>query len=128
MTTSPGEPTAAEHESRMLEGRTPVLGDVGQRVVFENEHVRVWEVALAPGESQTWHSHTCPYLVLALQAADNRIDLLEGGSREVHEPVGGVVYRDPGEVHMLTNQGSTPYLSRLVELKAPKKAEESSGS
>ncbi len=127
MTTPPGEPVAAKPESERLEERTPVLGDVGQRVVFENEHVRVWEVALAPGESQTWHNHTRPYLVLALQAADNRIDLLGGGSREVHEPVGGVVYRDPGEVHMLTNQGSTPYLSRLVELKTPETPAGASG-
>ncbi len=93
------------------------LGPVGQKVVFENEHVRVWEIALEPGESQPLHRHDHPYLVLAVEPGDNRIENLSGEIREVHEPVGGVVYREPGEIHTLTNVGHTRYLSRLVELK-----------
>lgn len=100
------------------DGQQVTLGAVGQEVVFENEHVRVWEITLEPGEQQPWHRHDNPYLVIALEAADNRIDALVGGEpRLVHEPVGGVVYREPGEVHMLTNRGTTRYRSRLVELK-----------
>jgi predicted metal-dependent enzyme (double-stranded beta helix superfamily) len=100
------------------DGAEVVLDSVGQTIVFENEHVRVWEIALEPGEQQPWHRHRHPYLVVALAAADNRIDPLDGGEpRLVHEPVGGVVYREPGEVHMLTNRGDTRYHSRLVELK-----------
>jgi hypothetical protein len=98
---------------------TPVtLGPVGQEVVFENDQVRVWEITLEPGQNQPWHHHLNPYLVIALEAADNRIDALAGGDpRLVHEQIGGVVYREPGEVHMLTNRGTTRYRSRLVELK-----------
>ena len=93
------------------------LGPVGHSVVFENEHVRVWEIVLAPGESQIWHRHENPYLVLALEAADNRIDPVGGGEpRFVREEAGGVVFRPAGEVHMLTNHGDTIYRSRLVEL------------
>lgn len=100
------------------DGRQVTLGPVGQEVVFENDQVRVWEITLAPGEQQPWHQHHHPYLVIALAAADNRIDALAGGEpRLVHEPAGGVVYREPGEIHMLTNRGTTPYRSRLVELK-----------
>lgn len=36
---------------------------------------------------------------------------------DADEPTGGVVYRDPGSIHMLTNVGGTAYLVRLVELK-----------
>ncbi|HEX6970089.1 MAG TPA: cupin [Micromonosporaceae bacterium] len=100
------------------DGRQIDLGPVGQRIVFENDQVRVWEIDLGPGESQPWHHHRNPYLVIALEAGDNRIDALVGGEpRLVHEPVGGVVYREPGEIHMLTNRGGTRYRSRLVELK-----------
>ncbi|GAB2934979.1 hypothetical protein GCM10027280_23570 [Micromonospora polyrhachis] len=100
------------------DGTEVKLGAVGQQVVFENDEVRVWEITLEPGEQQPWHHHLNPYLVIALEAADNRIDALAGGDpRLVHESVGGVVYRAPGEVHMLTNNGTTRYRSRLVELK-----------
>lgn len=98
---------------------TPVtLGAVGQAIVFENEQVRVWEITLEPGQNQAWHHHHNPYLVIAIEAADNRIDPLHGGEpRLVHELAGGVVYREPGEIHMLTNRGTTRYRSRLIELK-----------
>ncbi|MGP4029900.1 hypothetical protein [Actinomadura sp. 3N407] len=100
------------------DGNRIALGPVGQEVVFENDEVRVWEITLEPGARQTWHQHENPYLVIALEAADNRIDSIAGGEpRLVHEEVGGVVYREPGEIHMLTNRGTTRYRSRLVELK-----------
>lgn len=102
------------------DGTQVALGPVGQRIVFENTQVRVWEITLEPGQQQPWHRHRNPYLVIALEAADNRIDAQAGGKpRLVHEPVGGVVYREPGETHMLTNRGQTRYCSRLVELKYP---------
>ncbi|MFC4472242.1 hypothetical protein ACFPH6_48550 [Streptomyces xiangluensis] len=100
------------------DGSEVQLAPVGQEIVFENAHVRVWEITLEPGAHQPWHQHLNPYLVIALEAADNRIDALAGGDpRLVHEPAGGVVYREPGEIHMLTNRGTTRYRSRLVELK-----------
>ncbi|GAB3436868.1 hypothetical protein GCM10027517_07570 [Phycicoccus ginsengisoli] len=100
------------------DGNTVQLGPVGQTVVFENDHVRVWDITLDPGANQPWHHHENPYLVIAIEAADNRIDALAGGDpRLVREEAGGVVYRDPGEIHMLTNHGTTRYTSRLVELK-----------
>src|SRR5215216_4326858 len=37
------------------------LGQVGQRIVLENEHVRVWEVRLEPGETIDFHIHYHPY-------------------------------------------------------------------
>ncbi|GAB3143064.1 hypothetical protein GCM10027290_18810 [Micromonospora sonneratiae] len=100
------------------DGSEVKLGAIGQSVVFENDQVRVWEITLSPGEQQPWHHHLNPYLVIALEAADNRIDALKGGDpRLVHEAVGGVVYREPGEIHMLTNNGTTRYRCRLIELK-----------
>lgn len=100
------------------DGSPVELGPVGQEIVFENDQVRIWEISLEPGEQQTWHQHLNPYVVIAIAAADNRIDALAGGEpRLVHEPVGGIVYREPGEVHKLTNHGQTTYRSRLIELK-----------
>lgn len=95
------------------------LGDIGTSVVFENEHVRVWEVRLEPGETQTWHKHHHPYLIVGIEGADNRMDFLDGSEpRHMQETPGRVVFRDAGKVHMLTNEGTTRYVNRLVELKA----------
>src|SRR5438105_14642033 len=37
---------------------------VGTRVMFENERVRVWDLALAPGESLAKHIHVTDYFFL----------------------------------------------------------------
>lgn len=100
------------------EGEEVVLGDVGTSIVYENDHVRVWEVLLEPGEVQPWHRHHHPYLVIAIEEAHNRMDFLDSRPpRHMHETVGRVVFRNIGAPHMLTNEGTTRYRSRLIELK-----------
>ena len=99
-------------------GREVVLGDIGTSIVFENEHVRVWEVLLEPGQLQPWHHHQHPYLVIALEEAHNLMQFLDGSEpRRMHETAGRVVYREPGKPHNLRNVGETRYRSRLIELK-----------
>lgn len=102
---------------RLEQGTTVILGDVGQEILLENDYTRVWEIVLGPGESQPWHLHHNPYLVIAIEAADNRITYGDGTYRDVHESVGRTISMDPSPVHMLTNIGSTRYVSRLIEFK-----------
>jgi hypothetical protein len=109
-------------------GAEVVLGEIGTSVLFENEVVRVWEVRLEPGETQAWHKHHHPYLVVGIETADNRMDFLDGSpARHMHEASGHVVYRDAGKVHMLTNEGTTRYVNRLIELKTLAEGTEASG-
>jgi len=35
-------------------------GPPANRLLFENEHTRVWEMLLEPGESFSMHSHEYP--------------------------------------------------------------------
>jgi len=99
-------------------GAEVVLGDIGTSIVFENDVVRVWEVRLEPGEEQPWHQHHHPYLIVGIETADNRMDFLDGSeARHIHEAAGHVVFREAGKVHMLTNEGTTRYVNRLIELK-----------
>lgn len=95
-----------------------VLGAVGQEIVLENDRVRVWHISLAPGETQPLHHHGLAYVVIAVQGARNVIHTADGDRIEVEEETGGVVYREPGQTHMLTNAGDTVYVGRIVELKA----------
>jgi hypothetical protein len=119
-------PHTPQQEKRMADGdvvRDPdgaevELGEIGTSIVFENEYVRVWEVRLEAGETQAWHQHHHPYLIVGIETADNRMDFLDGSqTRHMHEPSGHVVFRNAGKVHMLTNEGETRYVNRLVELK-----------
>ncbi|HEY5012338.1 MAG TPA: cupin, partial [Acidimicrobiia bacterium] len=43
-----------------------VLGDVGTRLVWENDRVRIWEMVLEPGERSAVHEHTLDYLLIPL--------------------------------------------------------------
>ncbi|TWD80097.1 hypothetical protein FB561_1169 [Kribbella amoyensis] len=99
------------------DGTEVVLGEIGTRVVFENGRVRVWEVALDPGEAQGWHLHHNPYVVLCLSTSPCHMDWLDGSpARQLSETVGGSVYRAVSPVHMLTNDGDAPYRNRLIEV------------
>ena len=43
------------------------LGPLGDKVLFENEFVRIWSVKLDPGERQAWHQHHLPYIIVPMQ-------------------------------------------------------------
>jgi hypothetical protein len=99
------------------DGTEVLLGEIGTGKLLENSRVRVWEVSLAPGETQPWHLHHNPYVVLCLATSPCRMDWLDGSAaRELSETVGGSVYRPVSPIHMLTNEGDAPYLNRLIEL------------
>ena len=40
--------------------------DVGTRLLFENDRVRVWDLTLAPGESTGRHRHTDDYFYVVI--------------------------------------------------------------
>lgn len=92
-------------------------GAVGQEVLLENDRVRVWHITLAPGETQPLHHHGLPYVVVAVSGASNVIHTAAGERIEVAEETGAVVFREPGQTHMLTNAGDTTYVGRIIELK-----------
>ena len=63
------------------------LGEVGQRIVLENEHVRIWEVRLEPGETIDFHIHYHPYVVISLGGGENEIETIFGQKIKVEEPL-----------------------------------------
>jgi hypothetical protein len=94
------------------------LGQVGHRFVLENEHVRIWEVKLEPGETIDFHIHYHPYIIFSLGGGENEIETIFGDKIMTNEPLGETVFMDKFRpVHRLTNRAKVTYLSRLVELK-----------
>ena len=94
------------------------LGEVGQRIVFENEQVRIWEINLEPGQVQDFHLHNHPYVIISLGGGENEIETIFGDKRTTNEPLGSTVFmNEMRPVHKLTNKSTIRYLSRLIELK-----------
>ena len=94
------------------------LGEVGHRIVLENAHLRVWEVALEPGQTIDFHIHRHPYLIVSLGGGENEVETIFGDKRATNEPLGETVFIDGMRpVHKLTNRAKVQYLSRLIELK-----------
>lgn len=107
-----------EHGLKLAADRGIALGEVGQRVVLENEYVRVWEINLGPGETIDFHIHYHPYLVISLGGGENEIETIFGKRITTQEPLGATVFiNEMRAVHRLTNRAKVPYRSRLIELK-----------
>jgi len=111
MTDKTGIRTAAEKGVK--------LGEIGQRIVLENEYVRIWEINLDPGETVDFHIHYHPYVIISLGGGKNEIETIFGDKRMTNEPLGSTVFvNEMRPVHKLTNRADVRYLSRLIELKA----------
>jgi quercetin dioxygenase-like cupin family protein len=95
------------------------LGEIGQRIVLENEHVRIWEINLDPGETIDFHIHYHPYVVISLGGGENEIETIFGDLIKTVEELGSTVFiNEMRAVHRLTNRAKIRYLSRLIELKS----------
>ena len=102
-----------------------VFGDIGTKVVYEDDTVRVWRLRLAPGEESPIHRHTLDHLLV--QVSGDRIAVIpepdtQGPYREVLEAdviPGAVVHVRRGGVERARNVGAEPYLEVIVELKEP---------
>jgi hypothetical protein len=111
MTDKTGIRTAAEKGIKLRE--------IGQRIVLENEYIRVWEINLDPGETIDFHIHFHPYLVVSLGGGENEIETIFGNKITTNEPLGSLVFmNEMRPVHRLTNRANVPYRSRLIELKS----------
>jgi quercetin dioxygenase-like cupin family protein len=94
------------------------LGPIGDRVMYENEHVRVWDFVVEPGKSKGWHRHELSYVIIPI--TEGNIELESAITGQIDRPVsviGEAIWRDAGEVHDLRNVGDATYRNILVEIK-----------
>ncbi len=110
-------------ESKPTRGTKRELGDVANKLLFENDRVRVWRSKLAPGEESPIHRHHLDHILIQIDG--DRIAV-------VPEPDTDSVYRDyleadvfPGQtlfverggVERARNVGSRPFHEIVIELK-----------
>lgn len=95
------------------------LGPIGTRVLFENQHIRVWSVELPPKGHQPLHEHEHPYLIVPVTEGKAVMRWEDGRERHLVDAPGEVKYRDAsGGPHELFNLADTKSHSILVEIKA----------
>jgi hypothetical protein len=63
-------------------------GEVGSRLLSENDRVRVWEIRLSPGERWHAHRHVLDYFWTAINAGSSRQHTHDGTVREVSYQAG----------------------------------------
>ena len=97
---------------------TEPLGDLATRVLFENEHVKVWEMTLAPGETSALHRHDRPYVMCVIEGTRIDADIVGKGHLEIPVPPGSVLFVPPGETERAINATDRPFREILIELKA----------
>lgn len=97
-----------------------ISSDVGTKLLFENDRVRVWDLCLEPGQSSGLHRHTDDYFYVVigdgtLQGADaagnkKNANAMQDGEVRFNE-------LDGEAVHEAINVGDGPWRNIIVELK-----------
>jgi hypothetical protein len=99
------------------------LGPIGTKVLFENEHIRVWSIELPGKGHQPLHEHHLPYLIVPISEGKSVMKWPDGRTRDLVDVAGEVKYREAsGGPHELFNLEDTKFHSVLVEIKAGGKA------
>jgi predicted metal-dependent enzyme (double-stranded beta helix superfamily) len=96
---------------------TAELGNVGTRVLLENERVRVWEMVLQPGESSALHRHTLDYVLCIVEGTSIDADHPDGTTRHGSVRPGQVFFLKRGGIERAVNRGATRFREILIELK-----------
>jgi mannose-6-phosphate isomerase-like protein (cupin superfamily) len=93
------------------------LGEVGNTVLFENDHVKVWEMLLEPGEASDFHRHEFEYFFVVIEGESIDADFAGGKSIRIPVEKGKVIYVPPGNSETAVNRSGVRYREILVELK-----------
>ena len=93
------------------------LGNVGTHFLLENDHARVWDLILEPGQASSWHRHTTNYLFIVVEPGRLKVEFDDGASEENDYELGQVVVGQKDSIHRVTNAGSARYRNTVVELK-----------
>jgi quercetin dioxygenase-like cupin family protein len=91
---------------------------VGTDLLFEDDRVRIWQIALEPGQEAPFHTHHLDYTTITVEGGD--LERLNGdGSVDRVKSEAGRVMRwyKSTRTHGLRNVGSTRFRNVIVELK-----------
>jgi beta-alanine degradation protein BauB len=101
--------------------RAPQNFEVGTAVRFENDHVRVWEIVLEPGQRGPFHIHNQTYFWTVVDPGRGKQRFTDGTFvvRDYQPGETKYLVHSPSDpmIHDLENVGSTTMRFITVELK-----------
>lgn len=93
---------------------------LGNRVILENDHIRVWEHRVGPQETGHLHVHRRPYLSVVIRGAGGETVDSRGAALAQIDLRAGSAYwygeQDLPETHALRNTGDDEILIVTTEL------------
>ena len=95
------------------------LGPIGDRVLFEDEHIRVWEMVLEPGQRSPLHHHENDYVVVVVEGDRVTVEPLGAGSKSASVTPGHSVFLRKGDTEVAVNSGVVRYRDVQIELLDP---------
>jgi hypothetical protein len=99
---------------RSLPGAPEVPRTFGDRMLFRNETVCVYEEIVGPGQLRRMHSHA-PRLIIPLTGAHTVQRFPSSGPREDRFPAGGAHWMAQVVTHEIENVGDAPFWAICVE-------------
>src|SRR5262245_16009135 len=97
-----------------------VVAPTSNKVLIENDKVRVLEGTLKPGEKMPMHSHPGGYVSIAATDSKARFVTADGKSADREMKANVPVWSDP-VTHTAENIGTSETKVIVVEIKVPKK-------
>ena len=86
-------------------------------LLLENEHIRMLEYLIEPGEKEAWHTHP-PKAIYVASGGKLRITTEDGDSFVVDENTGDTAWMNAVGRHYGENIGATPIRIVLMEVKS----------
>ncbi len=102
-----------------------VLGPVASKLVLENDHVKIWEADVGPGEDFPLHHHSYDY-VLFTTGAPALLELRDYGRAPstVAVPPHAAIFIPAGGTESYSNVGKTRFTEVLIEIKRPRRPDQ----
>jgi len=111
----------AQLEAYRAEHADEAVGNVGNRLLFEDDRVRIWDMRLKPGEGSDLHRHELDYYLVMLEGdAIGGVSPESEGTEPFAAPLGGgvqVASIPRGSLEWSVNVGSELFYEIVIELK-----------
>jgi hypothetical protein len=102
-----------------------IMGPVATKLTLENDHIKIWEADVGPGEDFPLHHHAYDY-VLFTTGVPALLELRDYGRppSTVPVPAHAAIFIPAGGTESYSNVGKTRFTEVLVEIKRPRRPDQ----